>query len=243
MEIRQNLTECNYTPKIGRTIQYIVVHYTGNKGDTAFGNTKYFKSENRGASAHYFVDRTSVWQCVKDNDIAWHCGAKTYIHPKCRNGNSIGVELCDGVGGFDSKTLANAKELIRYLMQKYSIPIDNIVRHYDITGKECPKPFTDSPKDWEKFKKELEEQEMTEQERKQFNGLVEAVRRLQEQVDELKKPPMIYNYIDNNMPEWARPTVQKLLNNGVLKGTEQGLNLNEEILRMLVINDRAGLYD
>ena len=54
---------------------------------------------------------------------------------------------------------------------------------------------------------------------------------------------MIYNYIDENMPEWARPTIQKLVEKGFLVGGESGLNLTEEMLRIFVVNDRAGLYD
>ncbi len=55
--------------------------------------------------------------------------------------------------------------------------------------------------------------------------------------------PMIYNYIDDNMPDWARPTIQKLVDKGILKGDENCLNLTEDAIRILVINDRAGLYD
>ena len=61
-------------------------------------------------------------------------------------------------------------------------------------------------------------------------------------IERLEKP-MIYNYIDKNMPEWARPTVQKLVDKGFLKGDGGGLGLTDELLRILVINDRAGLYD
>lgn len=69
------------------------------------------------------------------------------------------------------------------------------------------------------------------------------------QYEELKKMikelsnPMVYNYIDDNMPDWAKPTIQKLVDKGVLKGDEGGLNLTEDLMRMLVINDRSGLYD
>ena len=55
--------------------------------------------------------------------------------------------------------------------------------------------------------------------------------------------PMIYNYVDNNMPEWARPTIKKLVDKGYLQGDDKGLNLTDDLLRILVINDRAGLYD
>ena len=69
------------------------------------------------------------------------------------------------------------------------------------------------------------------------------------QYEELKKMienisnPMIYNYIDDKMPEWAKPTIQKLVDKGALKGDENGLGLTDELLRILVINDRAGIYD
>lgn len=65
---------------------------------------------------------------------------------------------------------------------------------------------------------------------------------LKNMIDSLYSP-MIYNYIDDNMPDWAKPTIQKLVDKGVLKGNEDGLNLTEDLMRMLVINDRAGLYD
>ncbi len=68
---------------------------------------------------------------------------------------------------------------------------------------------------------------------------------LKAEINELRAEvtPVIYNYIDNNLPEFARETVQKLVDKGLLKGDENGLNLTEEMLRLLVINDRAGLYD
>ena len=68
------------------------------------------------------------------------------------------------------------------------------------------------------------------------------------QYEELKKmiekiTPMVYNYIDDNMPSWAVPTVKKLVDKGIIKGDENGLGLTYNDLRQLVWNDRAGLYD
>lgn len=156
MEIKQNLTRVNYTTSSSREIKYIVVHYTGNKGDTAKNNTEYFKTVQRGASAHYFVDSDSIWQCVEDRHIAWHCGAKVYRHPKCRNTNSIGVELCNGVQSFDTDTVQNAAWLIKELMQRYNVPVENVIRHYDVTGKLCPASLVDEEK-WKEFKNLLRE--------------------------------------------------------------------------------------
>lgn len=69
MEIKKNLTTQNYNTGVISRIKYIVIHYTANNGDTALSNTNYFKSY-RGASAHYFVDETSVYQSIEDKNIA-----------------------------------------------------------------------------------------------------------------------------------------------------------------------------
>ena len=71
---------------------------------------------------------------------------------------------------------------------------------------------------------------------------------LSNRIDELERKAestaMIYNYIDENMPVWARETIRKLVDKGLLNGTENGeLELSDEMLRMFVVNDRAGLYD
>ena len=54
---------------------------------------------------------------------------------------------------------------------------------------------------------------------------------------------MIYAWVDDNMPDWAKPTITKLMRKGYLKGDDEGkLNLDDNMLRILVINDRAGIY-
>ena len=159
MEIKKNLTTQNYNTGVISRIKYIVIHYTANNGDTALSNTNYFKSY-RGASAHYFVDETSVYQSIEDKNIAWHCGANTYCHKECRNHNSIGVELCSyinskGKYAFKAGTVKNAVWLVKQLMDKYNVPIGNIVRHYDMTHKICPEPYVRDTKAWEDFKAQL----------------------------------------------------------------------------------------
>ena len=76
----------------------------------------------------------------------------------------------------------------------------------------------------------------------EISSLTETVKLLATELKDATEK-MIYNYIDDNMPEWARPTVQKLVDKGYLLGDGNGLNLTEETLRILVVNDRAGLYD
>lgn len=170
--------------KKGRTssIQYIVIHYTANNGDTAKNNADYFhNNRNLKASAHYFVDENEVWQSVKEGDTAYHCGGTSYKHKFCRNGNALGVELCSrknaaGHYYFKNATVDRALELTRELMDKYNAPIENVLRHYDVTGKNCPAPFVDNPEQWTHFKKRLEEDEMEKEIKIKLNGKTKTVR-------------------------------------------------------------------
>ena len=136
------------------------MHYVG-AVSTAKNNTDYYKSVDRQASAHYFVDENSIWQCVEDKDKAWHCGGviESSHHPYrniCTNSNSIGVEMCckktsEGEWYFEEATVKNTVDLICYLMRNYGISINNVIRHYDVTGKSCPKPYVDNIK-WNEFR-------------------------------------------------------------------------------------------
>ena len=75
---------------------------------------------------------------------------------------------------------------------------------------------------------------MTNCERIKFNELVNAVSNLAEKVDKLTNP-MIYNYIDDNMPEWAREAVKWAADSGIIKGDGSGLNLDDKDLRYITI--------
>lgn len=120
-------------------IKYIVIHDVGAKS-TAKNNVDYFAGGNRGASAHYFVDDTSIWQSVEDKHGAWHCG-DGYGKYGITNQNSIGIEMCLPSGTVSAKTEANTIELTKHLMAKYNVPADRVVRHYDASRKNCPAQF------------------------------------------------------------------------------------------------------
>lgn len=96
-------------------------------------------------------------------------------------------------------------------------------------------PHFEIPENWS-YKGD---EEMTAYKRAEFEQIIKRVENLENKM----KNKMIYNYIDGNMPEWAKPTIQKLVDKGYLQGGEKGLNLTDDLLRMLVINDRAGIYD
>ena len=163
-----------YSGRGGNSIKYIVVHYTAGNGDTAMNNAQYFHN-NSGlqASAHYFVDEHSVVQSVRDTDGAWHCGGPLEsshhpLHNICMNRNSLGVEMCsDIVGGkytITQQTVDRTVELVRWLMDKYSIDVDHVVRHYDVTGKDCPEPWVRDESLWRKFKARLTAKDPIEEE-------------------------------------------------------------------------------
>lgn len=239
LTIQKNLTAINRTVKASRNIKYIVVHYTGNVGDTAYNNTKYFKSEYRGSSAHYFVDESSIWQCVEDKDVAWHCGAKKYYHAECRNANAIGVEMCNSV----SRNLAvekNTAELVRYLMDKYNIDIDHVVRHYDVTHKRCPAELVDNG-EWIDFRSKIVNggnDEMTEAEKAKVRAIDKSLSNLYRIVQGIKERNPVYKTIAD-VPDWGKGTVQKLIDSGVMHGDENGdINVSEDMLRGMVIMGR-----
>jgi len=211
----------NYTRGRTESVKYIVIHYTANNGDTARGNCNYFATGGRNASAHYFVDESSVYQSVLDSNTAWSVGAKRYIHNDCRNKNSISVEMCsrkDASGRYyiKSDTVLNTIELVKFLMCMYSVPIENVLRHYDVTGKNCPEPFVRDLSSWVSFKDKLcakkEDEEMIEK----FNTI-------------------------NEVPNYAKATIEKLINKGAFADVNK-LNLSEDMLRVFVINDRLGIY-
>ena len=213
--------------RAGRTqpVRYIVMHYTANNGDTARNNCDYYhRVGGLQASAHYFCDEHGAMQSVRECDTAWHCGARAYWHPECRNANSIGIEMCsrkraDGSYYILPETVANAAALAREIMQRYGIDTDHVLRHYDVTGKRCPMPWVDDPAQWTAFLATL----------------------MPEHPNEEEDENMVkYKTIDD-VPEWYRSEVQELMYAGALKGTGNGaIDISEDVVRGAIIGMRYG---
>ncbi len=210
--------------RAGRTqpVRYIVMHYTAGNGDTAKNNCDYYhRVGGLQASAHYFVDEYGAMQSVREGDTAWHCGARAYWHPECRNGNSIGIEMCsrkraDGSYYIKPETVANAAALAREIMQRYGIDTDHVLRHYDVTGKRCPMPWVDDPAQWTEFKEILKQNDNDEED------------------DDMVR----YNAIEE-VPSWAQATVRELVDAGALGGVGGGnLDLSMDMIRGMVIGKR-----
>lgn len=144
----------SYNHSSGNDIKYIVMHYTGNDTDSASGNANYFNGGDRQASAHYFVDNNSIYQVVEDYNAAWHCGDGHGSYG-ISNHNSIGIEMCCNNRIISDTTENNAIELVKYLMTKYNIDIDHIVRHYDASRKICPNWQSNNWERWTNFKNKL----------------------------------------------------------------------------------------
>lgn len=202
-------------------IKYIVIHYTANLWDSAKSNLNYFANNVVKASANYFVDSKTIGISVPDECYAWHCGGGLQgvgSHKWfniCNNWNSIGIEICHDkkTGDYypDEDTYRNVVQLTAYLMKKYNVPIENVIRHWDVTAKSCPKYWagednTPQYKDWLKFKEAVEEEV--------------AVR---------------YKTI-NEVPDSIRKEVKEVIDAGCLKGNgEKGIDMTFNELRVLVI--------
>lgn len=143
-------------------LKAIIIHWTANtnRGANARANRNYFNSKHYDAngnviyaSAHYIVDSTAIVQCLPDNEVGYHVGAKAsrYTDTARRimagsgspNYVTIGIEMCVNSDGNFDITRAQTIELTRMLSNKYNISRDNILRHYDITRKDCPRMMLD----------------------------------------------------------------------------------------------------
>lgn len=149
------------TKKAGRDIKYIAVHYTAGASSKA-GSAKAVRNVflKRSASADFVVDDAQIVQINPDlrNFYCWSVGDKKNayssggrLYGKAKNSNTISIEVCSNLAKGASASAANhagwsftdaeldlTRRLIRFLMAKFNIPKDRVVRHYDVSGKLCP---------------------------------------------------------------------------------------------------------
>ena len=142
-----------------KQLKGIVAHWTANtnNGATARANRNYFNITDRYASAHYIVDDHTILQCIPDNEVAYHVGG-AYYRPDGETiiaGTSltpnyflVGIEMCVNADGDWNKTYKNAVDLYAHLLYKYRLTVYDMYRHYDITGKDCPKMMLTEAEWW-----------------------------------------------------------------------------------------------
>lgn len=183
ISITKKTSATNTTALSGRKIKYIVIHYTAgvtSKSGSAANTASWFAQERAKASADFIVDDTNIVQFNPDieNRYCWHCGGNSYgnkggsLYGVAKNANSIGIEICstnstgkvtnanDKYWSYTDAVLNNAVELVKYLMQKYDIDADHVIRHYDVNGKPCPgiigwNAETGDESKWKAFKARL----------------------------------------------------------------------------------------
>ena len=137
-------------------VNAVVIHYVGNPGTTARANRNYFESLSSGAegtyaSSHFIVGlEGEVIQCVPLTEVAYASND--------RNGDTVSIEVChpDETGEFLPVTYDRAVELTAWLCQTYHLnPAEDVIRHYDVTGKVCPKYYVENPEAWDAFRADV----------------------------------------------------------------------------------------
>lgn len=141
-------------------VEWVIIHNTANSQSyegMAKNNADYFynndlSNTDKASSAHYFIDDgDTVWQSVPETDRAWHIGDGA-----SRNGaynyNSIGIETCEpSWGEFTDNEKETLRWLVRDLMERYNVDADHVVRHYDVTYKNCPWYYVGNDEAWEEL--------------------------------------------------------------------------------------------
>lgn len=137
-------------------INAVVIHYVGNPGTTARANRNYFASlasgkEGTYASSHFVVGlEGEVVQCVPLTEVAYASNT--------RNGDTVSIEVChpDETGEFSPVTYGRCVELAAWLCREFKLdPETDVIRHYDVTGKECPLYYVEHPEAWERLKADV----------------------------------------------------------------------------------------
>lgn len=133
-------------------IDGVVIHYVGNPGTSAEANRNYFESLSSGAdgvyaSSHFIVGlEGEVLECVPLTEIAYASNS--------RNQDTVSIEVChpDETGEFSTVTYDRVVELTAWLCREFHLdPETDVIRHYDVTGKDCPRYYVENPEAWERL--------------------------------------------------------------------------------------------
>lgn len=135
-------------------INNIVIHYTANPGATAQQNRDYFDglkdTHLTQASSHFIVGLNGeIIQCIPTWEMAYASNN--------RNQDTVSIECChpNESGRFNWKTYRSMVELSAWLCLKFGLTEENLIRHYDVTGKNCPKYFVEHPEKWNEFRSDV----------------------------------------------------------------------------------------
>ncbi len=133
-------------------IRGIVIHYVGNPGTTAMNNRNYFAKADTEVCSHFVVGlKGEVVQCLP----LWERSAAS----NQRNRDTISIEVChpDDSGKFREDTYASLVQLTAWLCRNADLTTEAVIRHYDVTGKECPRYYVRHPDAWKTFLADVQE--------------------------------------------------------------------------------------
>jgi len=157
LDITQDYLTVSKYNRSGKSLPYVkgvVVHYTANPGSTAKNNRDYFESlsttHKTRASSHFIIGlEGEVLQLMPLKEMSYASNN--------RNKDTISIECCheDSTGKFNDATMASLTKLVKALMHTYRLESDDVIRHYDVTGKLCPKYFVEHEDAWEAFRSSL----------------------------------------------------------------------------------------
>lgn len=135
-------------------IKGVIIHYTANPGTDALQNRNYFEnlmiSKATKVSSHFVIGlQGDIVQCVPTSEIAYASNE--------RNEDTISIEVChpDETGKFNQESYQSLVKIAAYLVCEYNLDSDDILRHYDVTGKNCPKYFVEHEEKWNNFKRDV----------------------------------------------------------------------------------------
>lgn len=131
-------------------IKDIVIHYVGNPGTTAQQNRDFFNTKGTKVSSHFVVGlEGEIIQCLPLEEKS---AASNH-----RNKDTISIEVChpDETGKFNDKTYAALVKLTAWLCRECGLKPNCVIRHYDVTGKECPLYYVHNPQAWDTFKQDV----------------------------------------------------------------------------------------
>ena len=133
-------------------INDIVIHYVGNPGTSAQANRNWYANPSSNVSSHFIVGlKGEIIQC-----IPLHEKSSASNH---RNSDTISIEVChpDASGKFNAATYDSLVDLTAWLVKSCGLTVDNVIRHYDVTGKECPRYYVRNEDAWDQFKADVKE--------------------------------------------------------------------------------------
>ena len=140
----------------------VTLHWYGKPGQPADEVWRYFQGRTDIGSAHYILDPTTAIHCIPLDEIAYHAGPMAATTPEARkrwgeypNSHLIGIEMAhdDWAGRIAPATLAKARMLCAWLCWRFDLnPMSDIVRHFDVTGKLCPRWLVTHPEELDDFR-------------------------------------------------------------------------------------------